>query len=302
MTTNATAALYLAIEADKRIRGYTKGEVIIPNLTFIATKNAVEMAGLKPKIGDVSKYDDVGMFCLNEFECENEKVKINIPVNLLGRKANITKSMRYDIHHFPNRIDIYDNAGCLGSNVPNGKVGCYSLQANKLLTCGQGGFCATDDDEYAKVIRQIKDFGREDKYDQDTKGFNFKFNDIQAAVALGQLKQLNTRKKLHLKQYNTYKKKLSKYGKFIDFENGEIPLWIEFICKDVIERTALFDYLKMNGLEARKPWKPLIDNPKLYPNTDYYCNQVIWLPNGASLKPKDLNRIISLIKKFYEKE
>jgi perosamine synthetase len=291
MTTSATAALYLAIEADKRIRNYTEGEVIIPNLTFIATKNAVEMAGLIPKIEDV--------WADNRFMCKGESYmpehKIQIPVNLLGR--NWDSWNKFGNLSYIDTITICDNAGCLGSNVPNGKVGCYSLQANKLITCGQGGFCATDDDEYAKVIREIKDFGRKDKYDQHTQGFNFKFNDIQAAIVLGQLEQLEDRARLHISQYYNYKLDLSYFGKFVDYTNEEVPLWVEFITD---KRDELFEYLKENGVEARKPWKPLVDNPELYPNTDYYTKNCLWLPNGASLSSEDQTKVISLIKKFYE--
>jgi perosamine synthetase len=285
MTTSATSALYLAIEADKRIRKYTEGEVIIPNLTFIATKNAVEMAGLTPYILDVDKED---RFLMSPWAPKN--IRISVPVNLLGRDTGVFDT-------FGCATTICDNAGCLGSNVSNGKVGCYSLQANKLLTCGQGGFCATNDDEYAKVIREIKDFGRKDKYDQHTQGFNFKFNDIQAAIVLGQLEQLEDRARLHISQYYNYKLDLSYFGKFVDYTNEEVPLWVEFITD---KRDELFEYLKENGVEARKPWKPLVDNPELYPNTDYYTKNCLWLPNGASLSSEDQTKVISLIKKFYE--
>jgi perosamine synthetase len=312
MTTSATAALYLAIEADKRIYGYDKGNVIIPNLTFIATKNAVEMAGLKPRIMDVDQTKSVLRNIMYD-----KKTRVIIPVNLLGRSAG-----QFEI--IPGRCEatlIYDNAGCLGSIVPNGKVGCYSLQANKLLTCGQGGFCATDDDEYAEVIRQLKDFGREDKDDQHTQGFNFKFNDIQAAVALGQLELLEERKMLHAAHYCVYAERLSGLGKFmpfnIRFKEGkttwEVPLWVEFFPNkksSTIDtkysnttyhagRDELFYYLKERGIEARKPWLPLVDNPERYPNTDYYCKNCIWLPNGASLTPKDQEEVIKVIKDFY---
>ncbi len=291
MTTSATAALYLAIEADKRIRKYCSGEVMIPNLTFIATKNAVEMAGLTPDIQDVDHVD----YCLKKQYMD----LLTINVNLLGREA--TDEI---FNNFKGKgILICDNAGCLGSNVPNGTVGCYSLQANKLLTCGQGGFCATDNDEYAKVIRQLKDFGRENKEDQHTKGFNFKFNDIQAAVVLGQLEQLDERRVIHIDQYLKYKIELEKHGKFIeykidyDLDKTEVPLWIEFITD---KRDELFEYLKSKGIEARKPWAPLIDNPELYPNTDYYTKNCIWLPNGASLTSEDQDYVIKCIKEFYE--
>jgi len=291
MTTSATAALYLAIEADKRIRNYIEGEVIIPNLTFIATKNAVEQVGLDILVSDVDKERFV-MNMPNGLEFTN---RVIIYVNLLGRKYNYHEFSSLEEWNITTQI--CDNAGCLGSNVPNGKVGCYSLQANKLLTCGQGGFCATDDDEYAKVIRQLKDFGREDKYDQHTKGFNFKFNDIQAVVALGQLEQLSDRKIIHINQYTTYKMQLSDYGKFIDYNlPDEIPLWVEFITD---KRDELFDYLKEKGIESRKPWKPLVDDPELYPNTDYYCKNCLWLPNGSSLTTEQQGYVIQEIKNFY---
>jgi len=290
MTTSATAALYLAIEADKRIRNYTEGEVRIPNLTFIATKNAVEMAGLNCKLFDVDPED----YTLNQnwmLEYRNSEFpKIVIPVNLLGRKATT-----YEGYNF---TEICDNAGCLGSNVPNGKVGCYSLQANKLLTCAQGGFCATDDDEYAKVIRQLKDFGRESKDDQHTHGFNFKFNDIQAAVVLGQLEQLTDRKMVHIQQYLHYKTKLQEYGRFVDYDlPNEIPLWVEFITD---KRDELYEYLKSKGIEARKPWRPLIEDSVMFPNTQYYCDNIIWLPNGASLTLEQEDEVIKTIKEFYK--
>jgi perosamine synthetase len=289
MTTSATAALYLAIEADKRIRNYKEGEVIIPNLTFIATKNAVEQAGLSTTIKDVREEDYLLRVSVDTIP------KIWLSVNLLGRKGC---EMTY-----PSTL-ICDNAGCLGSNVPNGKVGCYSLQSNKLLTCGQGGFCATDDDEYAKVIRQLKDFGREDKYDQHTKGFNFKFNDIQASVVLGQLELLDMRRVSNINLYHEYCRELKDYGKFIDYkidfdlDKTEVPLWIEFITD---KRDELFDYLKSKGIEARKPWKPIIDDKYKYPNTDYYCKNCLWLPCGPTLNGEQFKEVINVIKEFYEK-
>lgn len=293
MTTSCTAALYLAIEADKRIRKYTEGEVIIPDLTMVGTKNAVEMAGLRTSILEVLPLSytlaPTGVFT------KDDGIKfIILPVNLLGRSVSDNWTRYGD--HIESHTIIYDNAGCLGSKVPNGKVGCYSLQGNKMISCGQGGFCATDDDEYAKVIRQIKDFGREDKYDNNTKGFNFKFNDILAAVALGQLKSLDHRKMLLKLQWEAYEQSLSRFGKFFKFEEGEIPLWVEFKCKDNSERNALFDYLEDNKIHSRKPWEAItgLSNAKDYTDT------VLWLPNGAALDSEDLLKIINLIERFYK--
>jgi perosamine synthetase len=287
MTTSATAALYLAIEADKRIRRYSEGEVIIPNITMVATKNAVELANLSICISEVSP----DRFMLDDIDARRD-TKIIIPVNLLGRSCT-----RGNGELDSGQITfICDNAGCLGSKVPNGKVGCYSMQSNKLLTSGgQGGFCATDDDEYAKVIRQIKDFGRVNKDQNDTTGFNFKFNDVQSAIALGQIEQLEQRKKLHLKQFKKYFDELNKLGNFVEYLPGELPLWVEFITP---KRDELFDYLQSKGISARKPWNCFIQTSE-YKNSLKYQDEVIWLPNGASLNDNQQKEVIKEIKSFY---
>jgi len=280
MTTSCTAALYLAIEADKRIREYNSGEVIIPDLTFVSTKNAVELAGLNPNIFDVSQK----RYCL--VRGIFPPARIIIPVNLLGRNA-------WDV--FPTITTVIcDNAGCLGSKVNNGLVGCYSLQANKLISCGQGGFCATDNDLYAYMIRRLKDFGRNKKEENGTSGFNFKFNDILASIVLGQLEKLEERKKLHIEQYLTYKKELQGYGSFIEFHDGEVPLWVEFFPKE--KRNELIEFLKKNNVEVRIPWKPF----KGLPNAKFYYKTCIWLPNGGGLSKNDQNEVINKIKEFYD--
>lgn len=286
MTTSCTAALYLAIEADKYIKKYTEGNVIMPDLTFLATKNAIEMAGLNPKIVDVDKDD----YCLKTHLWD----RCTITVNLLGRSA--TDEKFNDIKGDRATL-ICDNAGALGSNVPNGKVGCYSLQGNKIISCGQGGFCATDDEHYATIIRRLKDFGRKEKDDNNTIGFNFKFNDILAAVALGQLDELEDRKKILIKQYLEYKKQLSNYGTFIDFniDDGEVPLWVEFICKGILQRNDLFNYLKDKGVSCRKPWNSITGCV----NSKYYSDHCIWLPNGPMFTSENQIKVIQEIKRYF---
>lgn len=285
MTTSCTAALWLAIEADKRIRGYTEGEVIIPDVNFVAGINAIEMAELKLDIQDVSGDN----FTLGTVTMGCEQ-KIFLPVNLLGRTCKSVGNIIND-----NITTICDNAGCLGSDVPIGKVGCYSLQGNKIIGCGQGGFCATDDEEYAINIRQLKDFGRKDKSDNDTIGFNLKFNDILAAITLGQLESLTSRKVKLVNQYLEYREELGKFGKFIDFDidNGEIPLWVEFKTD---KRDELFEYLKEKGISCRKPWKAITG----LPNAKEYENKIIWLSNGYTLTEEDQKEVIKTIKEFYK--
>ena len=286
MTTSGTAALYLAIEADKRLRGYIQGDVTIPSLTFVATKNAVEMAGLNPVCVDVDENFTMKNIIYND---PQTMPKIVIPVNLLGKAVNpkVIETCR------ERKITVIcDNAGALGSEVPLGDVGCYSLQANKMISCGQGGFCATNSDKFAKEIRKIKDWGREDKYDNSTSGFNFKFNDILAAVALGQLDTIYDRIKRHKEIYEMYNEELEGVVQF-DIKNGEVPLWVAYKTP---RRDELFEDLEECDILARKPWTPLED---LENSTDYVQHH-LWLPTGMHLTDDDIMEIIISIQVFNE--
>ncbi len=215
MTTSGTIALQLALEAVKATSFEEDMHVCIPALTFLATRNAITNAGLKYYIQDVDE---------KEYTINSHGGHIFMPVNLLGRGVSRSFISGLQDDGFP---VICDNAGCLGSDVPIGDIGCYSLQGNKIISCGQGGFCATDSDTYARLIRRYKDFGRINKDDNESFGVNYKFNDILAAVALGQLDGLDERKELLLEQYTQYKDNLSYYGKFMKLRPGEVPLWIE---------------------------------------------------------------------------
>jgi perosamine synthetase len=285
MTTSCTSALYLAIMADKNIRGYDEGYVAMPATTFIATKNAVVEAGLIPLIVDV---DENFLIDRHEVEIQSKGkfVPIIIPVNLLGRDCKYPKG---------ENTMICDNAACM-QYVSNGKVGCYSLQSNKIVTCGQGGFCATDDDNYAKEIRRLKDFGRWDKDDVTGQGLNFKFNDIQAAIVMGQLERLDETLNTHIQQYLTYKNELDGVVKFPHFDLlDEIPLWFEIVCE---RRDELESFLKSRNIETRKPWTSLSQD---CPNAVFYQDNVLWLPGGVSLSTKDQKEVTKLIKEFYGK-
>lgn len=290
MTTSCTAALYLAVKTIHNLNGQRTTTVLLPNLTFVGTKNAVNIVKyLDTFLSDV----DDKRFIL---DLKKEKIVLKGPavipifVNILGR--GIDKKIIEELKIAEVSI-ICDNAGCLGSDVPIGDIGCYSLQGNKIISCGQGGFCATNDEKMANEIRRIKDFGRKNKDENNSYGFNFKFNDILAAVALGQLKYLEERKELLKGQYNYYKDKIGKYGRFIEYYEGEIPLWIEFITD---RRDELVEFLKKENITCRIPWKPF----ELKGNAKFYYENCVWLPNGPSLLTEDLEFTANKIIEFFK--
>jgi len=313
LTVNATAALFLAIKSEAKKRNVKDFEVIIPDMTMIATATAVDWAGGKPVMVDVKKEN----LTIDTDKVEEKITPLTIailPVHVLGRSADMDKIKKIAKKY--NLIVIEDAAGALGS-LNNGKllgtigdVGCFSLQSNKIITSGQGGVLLTNDDSLFELIRRYRDFGRlsNKEFFHEEMGYNLKFNDLSAALSVAQFKKLEERKKLLLNQFNYYKKMLEEVNQinFFSLKDGEIPLWIDVIAE---KRDELFDFLASNQIYCRKCWpaihrnKPFnsYGNDSDFPNSSFASDNVIWLPNGPAVSFEDIILICEKIKEFYKK-
>ena len=153
LTTSGTSAIYLALKANNIGRG---DEVIIPNITFPATANAVHMTGAKVVLADVCQENlllDVDLI-KTKF---SKKTKAIIPVHISGRGNNIVNLKKFADKKKVTIIE--DAAEALGSKYKNkslgtfGACGCFSLAPNKIITTGQGGIVVTNDKKlYKKII------------------------------------------------------------------------------------------------------------------------------------------------------
>jgi len=311
-TTNATAALFLAIKAEAKLKGFNNNfEVIVPDMTMVATATAVNWAGGNPILVGVKK-EDLTIDVSKIEERINEKTIAIIPVHVLGRAADMPKILEIAEKH--NLAVIEDAAGALGSKLNGkflgtfGKAGCFSLQSNKIITSGQGGVIALNDDKLYELIRRYRDFGRvsSKEFLHEIAGYNLKFNDLSAALAIAQFKRLEDRKNLFLSQFNQYNETLSgiKQVKFFSLKEGEIPLWVDALVE---KRDELSNFLASNQIFCRNCWPALHRNPpyKLegtnsdFPNSSFASDNVLWLPNGPAVNHEDIALICSKIKEFY---
>jgi len=312
LTTSATSALFLAIKADAIIRNLKDFEVIVPDMTMIATAMAVSWAGGKPILVDVDKEK----MTLDIEKIKNKitpKTSAIIPVHILGRAPNMERLKELAQKH--NLSIIEDAAGALGSKYKNnflgtiGKVGCFSLQSNKIITCGQGGIIATNDDEYNEVIRRLRDFGRADKeFIHKIEGYNLKFNDLSASLALSQFRKIDKIKENLIQQKLKYETNLSDIEEIkiikTDLFSGEIPLWVDVIVED---RDELISYLNSEQIFPRKCWPSLHRNPPYqfqgtdndFPNSSFISDNCLWLPNGPAISLEQIDHICNKIKEFY---
>ena len=160
---NGTVALHLALEA----LGIGKGdEVIVPNLTFAATANAVIHSGATPILADI----DENTWNIDIDKCESlltSKTKAIIPVHLLGEPCDMDSLMAFSNKHKLKVIE--DCAEAHGAEYSGKKVGsfghisCFSFYGNKNITTGEGGICITNNEEYYNKMRILRDHGMNPK-------------------------------------------------------------------------------------------------------------------------------------------
>jgi perosamine synthetase len=185
-----TAALHSAIVA----AGVKQGdEVILPSFTFVATAEAVVLAGGKPVFTDI----DPETYNISPAEIEKnvtKKTKAVVPVDLYGFSADL-KPIREIVaeHGLAVVEDAAQAHGATYAGKPAGvfaDAACWSLYASKNVTTGEGGVVTTDTDEMAETLRLIRTHGEKAKYASLMLGYNYRMSEIQAAIGVVQLEKL----------------------------------------------------------------------------------------------------------------
>ena len=225
---NGTIAIYLSLLA----AGLTKGKrVAVPNITMIATINAILWAGAEPVIIDLNE-----RLCMSIKSLQTvEKLDGVIYVPLNGRTED-----GIAIEEYCNEKDIIlieDSAHALGSQYQDkmcgslGRMSVFSFTPHKIITMGQGGLVLTDEDNLYEYLIELKTFNRsKDRSDwHDGFGLNFKITDLQSALGLSQFEKINDFIKIKKEMFQLYKNKISGY-KFINFFDYETPWFIDLIC------------------------------------------------------------------------
>lgn len=311
---SGTAALHLALLAV----GVKKGdEVIVPDFTFPATANAVELIGANTKFVDIN----LDSFCMDADRIEEkitEKAKAIIPVHEFGQSADMDKIMDIARKY---KLKVVEDAACaLGTEYKGekvgtiGNVGCFSFHARKPITTGEGGMIATNNEEIAKKVRILRNHGEKSingKADFVEAGFNYRMTDIQAAIGIAQMKKI--------KEMMDYKKQIAdEYNKFlkdetlltIPCEKGygkHIYQTYHVLLHNSINRDFVKEKLKENGVESnlgayavhcqsyyRNKYKL---NDENFQNSLYSYKKGLALPMYYELDLKEIKFICDCIKK-----
>lgn len=276
-TGNGTSALHIALI----ISGVNSNdEVITQPLTFVATCNAIQYCGANPIFIDVDK-DTLGMSptALENFlqentfiennKCINKKtgsvIKVCLPMHTYGHPCRINEIRKICKKWFISLVE--DSAESLGSLYSGqhtgtfGELGVLSFNGNKIITSGGGGCILTNNEELAKKAKHLTTTAKEPhkwEYSHDMIGYNYRMPNLNAALIVAQLEQLNdfikNKRRLAQSYENFFIKR--KINFVSEPENTKSNYWLNTIILDNVKQRNLFlKETNSSGVMTRPIWK-----------------------------------------------
>lgn len=311
---NGTLALFVGLKA----LGIGPGdEVIVPNFTFIASANAVILAGATPVLCEVRE----DTFCLDVAAAEKlvtPRTKAMMPVHLYGQSADMEKIMAF-AHDRELKV-IEDAAEAIGVSFNGqhvgtfGHIGILSYYGNKTVTCGEGGMVLTNDDALAKTAYRLKNYGRDQKgiFVHESIGFNFSFTDLQAAIGIAQMKKMpaivSRKREIHDRYVEELRDLSALRPAYIDPRCDPVFWFSSFLCDDP---AALAAFLRQRNIQTRRFFYPLHLQPCYADrqmvrglDRDFSISEAIYrrgisLPSSYGLKWEEQSYVLEQIRCFY---
>lgn len=306
---NATGGLFVCLKT----LGIGPGdEVIVPALTFIATVNAVILAGAEPVLVDV----DPKTFTMAPDEIEaviTPRTKAIMPVHLYGHAADMD-AIPQAAHRHGLRV-IEDAAQGVGARFRGQHVGtwgdlsCFSFFGNKTMTTGQGGMITTNDWELAEQCLIVKNHGRTTRatFVHEHIGYNFCFSELQAAIGLAQMSKLDRILKQKQRNLDAYRARLGEIEQIrfptVD-PRCQAVAWFSSVLVD--DPQALADFLWRREIQTRRFFYPIHEQPcyagrfkKRFPHSEEAYARGLSLPSSVALTEAQIELVCDGIHQFY---
>ena len=308
-TSSCTGALHIALTALDIGPG---DEVIVPDVTWVATANVVRYVGATPVFADIEEHT----WCLDPKSLEGKitsRTRAVIPVHLYGHPTNMTAIMEIAKRH--KLFVVEDAAPAIGASWSNQRVGtfgdfaCFSFQGAKLLVTGEGGALVTKDKSLYERALKVWDQGRNPKktFWIDAHGLKYKMSNVQAAVGLAQIERCEEQIEMKRRIFSWYENALSEcsHVKMMpEAPSARSIYWmsncqVRETCR--IDREQLRAELKSKGIDTR-PVFPAISQYPIWgtshdpaPVALRVGNTGINLPSGVCLTRKEVERVCRTI-------
>ncbi|OGO03618.1 MAG: aminotransferase DegT [Chloroflexi bacterium RBG_13_53_26] len=315
-TTNGTAALHLALAS----LGIGLGdEVIVPAFTMAASVFSIIYTGAKPVLVD-SEPETWNLAVSKIEEKVTTKTKAIMPVHIYGHPCDIDPIMQIAKRHGLSVVE--DAAEAHGAWYKSrkaggvGDVGCFSFYANKIITTGEGGMLVTNDDRIAERARRLKDqaYSPAMRFLHTDLGFNYRMTNIQAAIGLAQLENIDVFVDLRRKNAFSYNAALGHLPGITlppEKEWARSVYWMYSILigDDFgVGRNELMQRLKEKGIDTRPFFIPMHMQPAFltmglfkeesYPIAEDLSRRGLYLPSGSGLRDEDLNYVCRSIREI----
>ncbi len=300
---NGTTGLHLALVA----LGLGPGdEVIIPDLTFVATANAVAYTGATPVLADI----DPDTLCIDPVSVESlitERTKAILPVHLYGHPADMDALTTIAKAH--NVTVIEDAAEAHGAEYKGrrvgglGQCGVFSFYGNKVVTTGEGGMLTTNDRAFYLRAKRLRDhaMSAERRYFHDERGFNYRMTNLQAALGVAQMERIDDFLKRRAEIMAWYNSAIPS-GENVRLNRvknwASSAFWM--VCLEVdgfdeARRDAFMGKLKQHGIDSR-PYFCTMSSLPMYkqeplPVAARKAQTGLNLPSFFELTQKDVERI-----------
>lgn len=332
---NGTAGLHIA----QLLSGINTGDhVIAPNITFIATLNAIKYTGADPILIDVlSDSWQMDLDLLEDFLKKNtylvetsvgdgstithyhlltthRPIKAIMPVHVLGNVGDMDRLMAIADKYSLTVIE--DSTESLGSFYKGkhtgtfGKFGVFSFNGNKIISTGGGGVIVTDDEELAKKVKHLTTQAKAsiEEYIHDEIGYNYRLVNVLAAIGVAQMEQFPLLLENKKRMDAFYRNELKGVG---DIEFQKVSDEVHANCWLFTFKTSqmrdLLNFLNKNGVMSRPFWMPM-NQLQMFENDTYVSvNDVsasiyencISIPSSAGITQEQMEEVVSKIKEFY---
>lgn len=312
-TSSCTGALHMSLLA---LDIGTGDEVIVPDLTWVATANAVRYTGATPVFADVNR--ETWCLCPDDFEAKiTKRTKAVMPVHLYGHPAQMDRILSIARRHGLKVLE--DAAPSIGAEFQGqrtgsfGDFGCFSFQGAKLLVTGEGGMTLTNNDDLYNRVHKIWDQGRvPGTFWIDELGWKYKMANIQAAIGLGQLERIDelveTKRRI-FGWYEEYLKDIPYITLCREASWARSIYWMANILvhdDSPLSREDLRNKLKQRNVDSR-PAFPAISQYKYWPVKQTPCPNAKWigdhginLPSGLCLKKEQIRYICNCIRETFQ--
>lgn len=328
---SGTAGLHIAL----LLCGVTRDDmVIVPTLTFIAAVNPVKYIGADPMFMDCDDslcIDPVKLeaFCRDECELRGnvlyhsatgKRIPAIVVVHVFGNMADMEAILR--IAHAYHLQIVEDATEALGTKYLEGSyagkfagtlgtIGVFSFNGNKIITTGGGGMIVSNDEDLLKRAKHLTTQAKSDEanFIHDEIGYNYRLTNLQAALGLAQMEQLEGFIRTKISNYERYCDQLNSIPglSILPFRHGiRSNHWFySLLCEEPypLKLAALIDRLKANGIQTRPIWgliheqKPYADSPTYHISKAIeYWSHVVNLPCSTNLSIADVDRVTNAIK------